>query len=71
MMKNLAGVKRALADVGRITPSYDTADPDLMTEDERAEQWRVQEAERRAAKEARQAEMRATAEAAAAAEVGD
>ena len=38
--RDLARVRSALGNVGKVSPGYDLSDPDLMSEDERAAEWR-------------------------------
>lgn len=65
--RDLARAMSALSNVRRLTPIYDVTDPDLMSEDERAKQWR----EEQAAREAAAAEAAAEAEARAVEEGGE
>lgn len=51
VQKDLGAVLGAMGRVGRVAPTWDRGDPDLMPEDERVRQWRAALEERRRAVE--------------------
>lgn len=75
VIRDLGRAQGALGNIGRTSAGWDATDPDLMSEDTRAERWRLERAQERLEKEeservAREAERLAT-EAEAAAEGTD